>query len=490
MWALLVLPTLFPDYASASISVNGTVAEKLSLTVGKSLIIDDPGPGEMSLASAAPEIVEVMRLPTGQIYLRGKAAGLTTLSICKKKKVSAIFDIEVSPDISRLREAIGKILPSERDIDVSADNEWITLSGSVSGPESLARVLALAEPYAPEKVNNLLTVHMVPETTRLKEKLLEVLPKEEGIKVIESNGMLTLSGTVSSTTNLAQALAIAKRLGINFNAISSSGQNIGLSLLNNLTSIDAVSNTEVFVPNVTTGVPVGASVTDGINGVLRFLGGDTTWTVLLATLITLSGQSADFLAGGEFPIPVPQENGAITIEFKEFGVGLSFTPTVLDGKIHMNVSPEVSELDFSNAVFLSGFVIPGITTRRVDTSIELADGQSFAIAGLLQENVREVVSKFPVLGDLPVLGSLFRSSSFQKNETELIVIATPHLVKPLDMARQTLPGDQFSEPSDFEFYLLGQLEGTGSDESTPVPSMNPAGRPEGLDGDFGHIVPK
>jgi pilus assembly protein CpaC len=163
-------------------------------------------------------------------------------------------------------------------------------------------------------------------------------------------------------------------------------------------------------------------------------------------------------------------------------VGLNFTPTVLSNKkINMLVAPEVSELDFSNALTTSGFVVPAITTRRVSTVIELADGQSFAIAGLLKDDVREIVSKFPLLGSIPVLGALFRSTSFRKNETELIVIVTPHLVKPLDMAKQTMPTDQYVEPNDFEFYLMGSLEGKGKIEST---------KESGLDGNFGHIIPR
>jgi len=198
------------------------------------------------------------------------------------------------------------------------------------------------------------------------------------------------------------------------------------------------------------------------------------------TLMTLSGQEARFLAGGEFPIPVAQRADTITIEFKTFGVGLVFTPTVLgEDKISLRVAPEVSELDFSNAVSFAGFRIPALTTRRASTVIELASGQSFAIAGLLQESVREAVSKYPVLGDIPILGNLFRSSSFQKSETELIIIVTPHLVKPLDLAKQPLPTDQFIEPNDLEFYLFGQMEG-----------LDRAGVRTGkLDGKFGYIAP-
>jgi pilus assembly protein CpaC len=154
----------------------------------------------------------------------------------------------------------------------------------------------------------------------------------------------------------------------------------------------------------------------------------------------------------------------------------------------MHVTPEVSELDFANAISISGFIIPALTTRRVSTVIELADGQSFAIAGLLKDDIRETISKFPLLGDIPIIGALFRSSSFRKNETELIVVVTPHLVKPLDTTKQTLPTDQYFEPDDFEFYLLGNLEGkakmkSGSSSTKPDKRL-------GLEGNFGHILPK
>jgi pilus assembly protein CpaC len=185
---------------------------------------------------------------------------------------------------------------------------------------------------------------------------------------------------------------------------------------------------------------------------------------------------------------VPQSGftNVITIQYKPFGVGLTFTPTVLSSKkINMHVVPEVSELDFANAITVSGFQVPSITTRRVSTVIELADGQSFAIAGLLKDEIRETITKFPILGEIPVLGSLFRSSSFQKNETELVVIVTPHLVKPLNATKQPLPTDQFIEPDDFEFYLLGHLEGNKKSNPGPERARNQTLRPEGS---FGHMA--
>jgi len=273
---------------------------------------------------------------------------------------------------------------------------------------------------------------------------------------------------------------LLRRLGLNFLGRGSDG--FGVSLLNNLTRAE----------------PGGAvlGLSDRVNAIIG--GGDWTFFIdalkedgllkVLAepTLITLNGKQANFLAGGEFPVPVPQVSGGggqtITIEYKPFGVGLTFTPTVLSSKkINMQIMPEVSELDFSNAVTISGFTVPALTTRRVSSVVELADGQSFAIAGILKDETRQIVSKFPGLGDIPILGTLFRSSSFQKNETELIVIVTAHLVKPLDTAKQTLPSDAYIEPNDFEFYLLGNIEGRNK-------KVAPARG--GLEGDFGHAPPR
>jgi pilus assembly protein CpaC len=181
-------------------------------------------------------------------------------------------------------------------------------------------------------------------------------------------------------------------------------------------------------------------------------------------------------------VPVPQGLGTVAVEYKPFGVGLTFTPTVLsEDHIGIEVAPEVSELDFSTAVAFQGFVVPGLSTRRASTVVELADGQSFAIAGLLKSTIRDRVSKYPILGDIPILGALFRSKEFQKNETELVIVVTPRLVKPLASPDIPLPTDYYIEPSEAESYLSGQLEGR-------LPKPQEAGA--GLDGEFGHAVPQ
>jgi pilus assembly protein CpaC len=210
-------------------------------------------------------------------------------------------------------------------------------------------------------------------------------------------------------------------------------------------------------------------------------------------LTCVSGESAEFLVGGEVPIPMPGSLGTVGIDYKPFGIGLKFTATVLSsGRINLQVNPEVSELDYSRSVPVSGYEVPTISTRRASTVVELADGQSFMIAGLISDTLRENSSKVPGLGEIPMLGNLFSSKDFASNKTELVVLVTAHLAKPVDMAAQTLPTDGFKEPDDKEFYLFGLLEGQ-KDEPTETASNGTGGeqgaviRPEsGFDGEFGH----
>ncbi len=206
------------------------------------------------------------------------------------------------------------------------------------------------------------------------------------------------------------------------------------------------------------------------------------------TLVARSGQSANFLVGGEVPIPISQGGaslGSITVRFKEFGVGVEFTPTVLDAnRIHMEVTPEVSEPDFTLGTAVNGTTVPGFRTRRASTGVELGDGQAFAIAGLLSDTVRESSSQYPLLGDIPVLGTLFRSKQYSRNETELVMIVRPRLVKPLDGERPPLPTDNFVEPSDWEFYLTNAMEGRAKKAGKSA-DLEPAG---GMFGGLGHRV--
>ncbi len=426
--------------------INSEATRRVRVALGQSILVNTKTfINQVSLA--APEIADSILLSPQQIYVIGKSIGTTTLTLWDSMRKVWVIDIEVHPDIMRLKERLKEILPSES-IRVTAANDGLTLYGNVSSASNMAQALAIAEIFAPEKVVNLMQVAGVHQV------MLEV-------RVAEMSSSLT------------------KRLGFNFDVFAN-GNNFGASLLNGLTTFDNTSGTRLF------------TLSDSVNALLGFQAGDVSITGFLdalkedslvkilaePTLVTTSGQEASFLAGGEFPIPVPQNNDNVTIEFRSFGVALSFTPTVLSpDKISIQVSPEVSELDFTSAVTLTGTTVPGLTIRRASTVIELADGQSFAIAGLLQERVREVVSKFPILGEIPILGALFRSSSYERGETELIIIVTPRLVKPLDVAKQTLPTDGFVEPNDVDFFLFGKLQGKGGTQ----------GRQGVFDGAFGYI---
>jgi pilus assembly protein CpaC len=449
--AFLIFPTIL--LASDAVELQTLEAKKLTLVSGKSIVLRSTAPVSR-VSIAAPEVADFLILSANEIYITGKAAGSTNLTLWQNKKLVAIYDLEVGYNLSRLKQQIHEILPDEEALQVIGTNDSITLSGKISNAVNLSQALALARSYAPEgKVNNFVEVGGVHQV------MLEV-------RIAEMSRSLT------------------RRLGINFAA--QKGDQFAVSLLGGLAALDE-------------GIPAVESLLAGpaVNSLFRFDTGEVTWTGFMdalnedgllkilaePTLITLSGQSANFLAGGEFPVPVPQGLGTVAIEYKPFGVGLVFAPTVLSKeKISIQVTPEVSELDFSTAAVIEGFVTPGITTRRASTTVELGDGQSFAIAGLLRESVLTDVQKFPLLGDIPILGALFQSKSFIKRETELVIIVTPHLVKPLDVAKVSLPTDFYVEPSASEFYLFGKME--GSEKNRPVTASGE------LDGEFGHSMPE
>jgi pilus assembly protein CpaC len=484
---ILAFLFLIPAAALAGpdrISINTSSPENISLSAGKSIILESRTP-ITRFSIAEPRIADVIVLTPRQVYLSGKAPGVTSLSFWGVgDKLSAVFDVEVTPDVAALKDKLYKIFPDEKDIKVATSGDSVILSGSVSNAATLAQVLAIAEASAPagkkgesQKLINLLEVGGVQQV------MLEVRISE-------------------------MSKSLGRKMGVNFNVIGRQGSKGSASLRSNVKG----SSNSVFQGgdgsiSILNAIVPGASVP--LSGLINYsvLAGDITWTGLIdamkerglikvlaePTLITMSGKQANFLAGGEYPIPVPSSGASgsgITINYKTFGVGLNFTPTVLgNGKISMEVAPEVSDLDFTNAVYMDGYLVPGLNVRRVSTTVELADGQSFAVAGLLRDDVKEAVKRVPFLGDIPILGVLFRSSEFQKNETELVIIVTPHLVKPLDLAKQTLPTDQFVEPNDMEFYLLGLDEGLRNPQPGERTAFQPSVAGGGLDGNFGHIIP-
>ena len=449
------------------ITLGTSDPQKINLMVGRSLVIDSPiAVKRVSLAASA--FADAIVLSPRQIYLTGKAPGMTNLTLWEGDTVLASFDVEVSPDIVRLKEKLHDLLPQEENIRVSSLHDTITLSGTVSNAANHSQAIAVASPFG--KVADLLEVGGVQQV------MLEV----------------RISEISKSTMN---------RLGINFTGVSADGTKFGVSALGNLATLSNAGLTfpQTHLPS-DIGNPGGINITPTVNALFRFMHMGASWTgfidalkengllTVLAepTLTALSGQVASFNAGGEIPIPEASGLGTTSVTYKKFGVGLNFTPTVLgEGKISMKVEPRVSDLDYSNAVIANGFVLPAFTDRSVSTVVELADGQSFAVAGLLSEKVTETIDKYPLLGDLPILGALFRSTQFKKNESELIVIVTPHLVKPLDMSKQTLPTDSYGDPSDLAFFLLGDLAGKPNVRKSYMPPST-----QGFDGEAGHIITK
>ena len=447
LFVLFFLPV--PGSAAGLLESVSMETKKIELIVGKSLVmrLGVPIKKKIRVSVGTPEIADFQVLPPNEIYIKGISAGVTNLILWQEDELLAIYDVEVSYDVSRLKEKLYQMLPDEPDIQVFSANDTITLLGKVSNNANLSRALVLAASYAPEgKVNNLMEVggtHQV---------MLEVTVAE-------------------------MSRSLGKDLGIDVSFFNDSGD-LGAIILNQLGD-----NT----PLVT------GTISSAVNSFFRFSSGSATWTGFIQALqedglvkilsepnlIALSGQTASFLAGGEYPIPVPSGLGETSITFKEYGVGLNFTPFVLSpDRISIKVNTEVSELDFSTAVQFGGFVVPGIRTRKAATTIDLADGQSFALAGLLSEDIRENVKKFPFLGDIPILGTLFKSTSFQKNETELVIIATPRFVKPMDTQNYPLPTDAYVEPDDAEIYLNIRKE--------YIPPSSDLAIEGSLDGEFGH----
>jgi len=432
------------------------------LTVGKSIRIESPE-NITRVSVGAKEVADFVLLSPREVYVTGIAPGLTNLMLWGAgNRVIRVYDLDVTPDITRLKQMIHDLLPEEAaTIKVMANQDSIALSGTVRDAGNMQKVLSLAEAYAPKKVLNLLSVGGVQQI------MLEVRVAE-------------------------MTKSVLNRMGINLNAISSDG-NFAYTLIGDLTSMSSgmlnINSIHTATSSLNQGTAVGrwnfqsGKTTTTVTGVLDALKENGLVRILAEpNLVCLNGQSADFLAGGQIPVPVSAGLGTTTIEWKDFGVGLKFTPTIVgDDRINLQVHPEVSQLDYTKSITIAGTTVPAISSRRTSTTVELRNGQSFAVAGMLSENSRNAVDKYPMLGDIPVLGNLFKSSEYQKDQSELVIIITAHLVKPLDKKHMILPTDLGHEPDEVEFYLN---YGKGGNTQTGVAAGGPT-----LDGDFGHVVP-
>lgn len=385
-------------------------------------------------------IADVMPVSDRSIYILGKAVGTTSLTLYDKmNRVIAVMDISVGPDVEALRLQLAEMFPGQT-IDTRLTNGKLMLNGVVKDAGVAGRVAQLASAYAGDNVINMLAVSSPQQV------MLEVRFAEVNRTVGEKLGVSGFGGSTNG----------------NFNgAIGTGASSVTDPLLGNRLQLDPLLDQFGIFSAL---FKIGDVDIEAFLNVLEEQG--LSKTLAEPTLVALSGEKASFLAGGEFPIPVVQGGGgggggggqqAITIQFKSFGVSLGFTPTVLgDNVINLIVEPEVSSLDPSASVTINGLTVPGLQTRRASTTLELRDGESFVLAGLLRSEFQTNVQQLPILGSIPIIGSLFRSSRFQKGETELLIVVTPRLVKPMRPDQVRLPTDRVADPDAAETLLLGQ----------------------------------
>ena len=397
-----------------------------------------------------PEVADVNPLTDHALSILGKKIGTTRVSVyAEGKKLVGIFDVEVSYDITRLTNELRRRFPGSQ-IKASTVNGRIMLSGEVVDAATLDKAVTIARQFGPEIINAVSV--MSPQQVLLEVRFIEIsrtAGRELGVQwnLVGNNSIINI-GNRQSANNLP------------ITAASIAGE----------TAAGVISGASPF------GFLIGRLVANGVKadvminaleekGIARSLAEPN--------LVALSGDTASFLAGGEYPIPVSGSFGQVTVDFKKYGVGLAFTPTVLGrGLINMKIEPEVSQIDATHSIAVSpGVSVPALIVRRASTTVELRDGQSFVIGGLLQTDNKNAIEQLPWLGSVPVLGALFSSKSYQKNETDLAIIVTPHLVRPARPGDEIKsPADDTLPPSDVDFFLLGKTEVTRQQAAQLTPS--------------------
>jgi len=454
-----------------------------------------------------PDIVNVDVASRHEIIVVGKKLGNTKILVKDDVGNTTTLDIMVSPDITTLKKRISELFPNQN-IKVYSNKSGVILAGTVTGTEIIDQVLRVANQLlqvAPDKGVAAVNINKAVKGSATKEELAQVISESKGITVEavaqqESGAETGKSGpsiinliNVSGPQQVLLEVKIAEvnrrstrdlqagfsldKLGKDFSGAFSSSLTTG-------SSVASLAGPRSLLVNLADNANVFVNI-DNFTAMLRFLEEESLGRILAEPkLVTMSGQEASFLAGGEYPYQELDNEGNTNLEFKDFGVGLRFTPIVnSDGLITLRVSPSVTEIADTTTTNQ-----PVLNTRKLNSTVQLHDGQTLALAGLLQNNLTEIVKKIPLLGDLPILGALFRSTNYQQNKTDLLIAVTPHIIQPVTEGALNFPGEFMQPPNRFEFYLEGRLEGRRKmDDPSQMSSHGYLFGSGGLEGDFGHM---
>ena len=441
--------------------LRGAASNALDVPMKRAVVVESDVPfTELSIAN--PGIADISSLSDRTIYVLGKEPGRTTLTLLSADgRLITNVDVHVAPDMAEFKERLTQILPGEN-IEVRTANDGIVLSGTVSSTARLDRALDLAQRYAPDRVSNLMSVGGT-QQVMLKVRFAEM--QRSVSKALSSS--LSLNGT-----------SLQNGRNIRGGSNTTVGQAGITNTLNNIVPTANDNNGAFLFGFGAGGVEVGVLLEAlEARGVVRSLAEPN--------LTALSGQQATFLAGGEYPVPVSSEDGAISVEYKPFGVELNFTPRVVDGDvINLELLAAVSAIDPSNSFSANGFEISAFSRRETSTTVEMRDGESFAIAGLLPDDFTDLTGQVPWIGDVPILGALFRSAEYARRQTELVIIVTPHLVSPTRGTALALPTDRVRPPSEQDLFLFGRVT------AASAPTRGGAGEVARQDfiGSYGYVM--
>ncbi|WP_284163570.1 type II and III secretion system protein family protein [Frigidibacter sp. SD6-1] len=441
--------------------VEGSTSSTLEVPMNRAVVVEADQPfAELSIAN--PAIADISTLSDKSIYVLGKAPGRTTLTLLGPDgKLITNVDVQVSLDVAEFKERLKQILPNEN-IEVRTANDGIVLSGVVSSIAALDRALDLAERYAPQRVSNLMGVGGT-QQVMLKVRFAEM---QRSVGKTLNGGLLFNSGNVGGGTGTGGLTLRPDPTTPGRNVIDT-----GFRVSQNFAGAGII---DFSLGGVQLAAMLEALESKGL-----------VRTLAEPNLTALSGQEAKFLAGGEYPIPVPDKDNNVTIEYKPFGVELAFTPRVVDGDIiNIALNAAVSGIDTTVSIQNGSFAVNAFKRREAETTVEVRDGESFAIAGLLQDEFTDLNNQVPWLGDIPVLGILFRSADYQRNQTELVIIVTPHLVSPVRGEALALPTDRVKPPTEAQLFLFGQTSANGKSKSGSAAEV----AKQDFSGSYGYVM--